>query len=685
MADKVKCSNGHENEEGWRVCKQCGESRCGKGHMNKKGSRFCGACGEKLAGGEAVCWNCGQLLDSGASFCGNCGKSTVSPAPALEGQMDGFIWRREPDAFAKRIEISDLKGLFHKGFIVEQGTKAMLFMNGAFVETLQPGKYDLAGGFMDKLINLCHKLGIGLVNTATALLIDAGDVELNVDLSGVYTKDPVSIDITSKIISQIEEPVLFLNNVMKSRTGYLISELRNTLYTEMHNAFSEVVGAKSIEELNWDLSLKRQFEVAVENHLRTTFQRNGLNFVQLRTIDYRFKGYDKIRGIHEETYLLVSEDEAKLQKRKRFFDVYDKTQIQEIIEGQKEVEYREKRQKTLADMRALVNSDKMNEVKSADDLEAYLHEINKGKYLREDEVLELKNVFQQSGLKREALLRKIELEQDLERERIKLVGREENELARFEAEAKWRREKLNLQKDTKSAEREIRVDDAKADKDIQDLKRDSDREDMMMGLDGLERIKKVKTQEKRDEMEIEAERLERMSSLGIEVLMTLKETSPEKAQLLKELKETEILKGMSEEQILAMGAGRSDELARAFQEKYRGLSADRQEQLYQQMMAQKDKSMQTMQQMFDKALETQRDATVGVAQGGRVIYPPSGPGFGYGGPYGPGGDAGAAAVAQTTIVSDSSNREVKVVVCTRCHSDVPTGQRFCPNCGNEMY
>jgi len=646
MAGIVKCINGHENMEG---------------------DNFCRICGERLSGGQITCKGCGAVIDSGSNFCGKCGKSVVETKP---GNIEGMLWQRGPEDFATRVDADDLSGILKKGIIVEQGTKALLFVNGAFAEILQPGRYDL-GGLASKLKNFEP------YRTAAAILMDSGDAEFQFTLADVTTKDPLKIGVTCKVVVQIDNPTLFFNNVMKGRQNYLLSQLRGSLYDELQNAFNEVVGRKSVTELNWDLSLKAQFEVSVENHLRTTFQRNGFSFIQLRTIDYKFQAYDKIKGIQQEAFLLVSEDEAQLQKRKRLFDVYDQNQLQDIIEEAKEVEYREKRQKLWADMRVLVNSDKMNEVKSADDLEAFVHEIDKSKMLRDEEVKDLVNTFAQSGLRRDFLLKKITLEQNIEYDGIGLVGKEENELKRFEVEAKRRRSVLEQEihefQQRKDAERTARVGDAEAEGKIRDVEREQDRKEMQDGLDALERIKKMKAQEKRDEMEIETERLQRLSALGIEALIT--GSGETQAALLADLKKTELLKGMTDEQILAMGAKDSPELAKAFQEKFRGLSAAKQEELYREMMSQKDKSMQTMQEMFNKALETQRDATVGVAQGGKVVYPP--PGQGYPGTGGVGG------VGVYNVTTPGAGTEA--VICQKCKSRVQAGEKSCWNCGNEMF
>jgi hypothetical protein len=602
------------------------------------------------------CRQCGAVVDSSAKFCSGCGAVLAGAVP---GGMEGMLWRRGADDFATRVDEDDLPGVLKKGIIVEQGTKALLFVNGAFAEILPAGRHDI-GGLGPKLRRFDP------YRTGTAVLVDAGDTEFEFTITDVRTKDPLALDVTCKVVVQIENPAFFFNNVMKGRRSYLVSDLRSTLYDELQNAFNEAVGKKSVTELNWDLSLKRQFEVSVENHLRTTFQRNGYNFIQLRTIDYRFRGYDKIRGIHEEIFLLVSEEDAALQKRKRLFDVYDKDKLQDIIELTREADHHEKRIDVLQRMRRLVSSDKMNEIRTVDDFESFIHEIDKGKSLRNEEVKSLINTFAQSGLRREFLLRKIELEQEIEFENLRLVGREEIELKRFEVEAKRKRmafdEDMKAQIDLAAAGRGIKVDDAKADAVIRRTELEGDEEELRIALDARERKLKMDAQAKRDEMEIEADRLKRLTEMGIEALITA--SGEEQAKLLADLKKTEILKGMTDDQILALGAKDSPELAKAFVEKFKGMPMAMLEQLTMAMQTEKDKQIKIIQEMFNKSLETQRDVAVAAAKSGgpQVVYPPPGQQGFHAGPFG----------------------GPEVIICPRCRAKVAAGHKFCTNCGNEL-
>lgn len=691
MPEKIKCS-------------ACGQE-------NYKGDNFCGGCGTRLAGGRITCPHCMASIDSGSNFCPMCGKQTKvekSEQPD-QGRIEGMRWKRGGDDFARRIDLDRTESAFQIGVIVEEGTRALLLKNGALTATLEPGRYDLksftealkdsaikgggaivrgvAGWFSEKAAASVDKAIDALVfHPCTVLLIDSGDVELKMDISSVYTKDPLALDISCNTVLRLDKAELFFVNVMKSSTEFSISTLRSALYDEMHNAFNEAIGQKSATELHSNLSLKQEFENTVKEHLnRTLGQSYGLRFFQLRTIHYRNNRYDKVKGVYQETFLLVSEEEAELAKRKRFFNVYDQTQLQDIIEQTKEVEYREKRQKIWADMRALVNSDKMNEIKSADDFEGYLHEINKGKYLREDEVQELVNTFKQSGMKREFLLEKIGMEHNLERERhdievqrTRMVGGAENVLAEWEVKARQERRdfeerlsKTRIGKDIKDVERESWLADEKAKATTKDFEREGDQKDLDMGLSALERMEKIKAQEEREKMEIETERIRRLSEIGIEALIS--SSGEEQAKLLAELKKTEMLKGMSEKQILAMAEKGDGAVAMAI---FQSDSALVQEKLLRERIGDKDQTMKVMQEMYNKALETQKDAAIGVSQGGRVVYPPYGhAGSGQGGPGGTG----------FYNVHMESRGTQRVIICSKCKSEVKAGEKFCANCGNQMF
>ncbi len=151
-----------------------------------------------------------------------------------------------------------------------------------------------------------------------------------------------------------------------------------------------------------------------------------------------------------------------------------------------------------------------------------------------------------------------------------------------------------------------------------------------------------------------------------------------------ELKQTEALKDLSDEQILARAAENSPEVAKAFAEKFRaagGQEAQQQmQQLYERMLQEQkesSKELATSQQesarmlreLMETAVKTQRDTAVAAVQqppgqGPAVVYPP------------PGSGAATVLGGQPAAPAPAST-----VGCPQCRGQSPAGSQFCGNCG----
>lgn len=122
-----------------------------------------------------------------------------------------------------------------------------------------------------------------------------------------------------------------------------------------------------------------------------------------------------------------------------------------------------------------------------------------------------------------------------------------------------------------------------------------------------------------------------------------------------ELDKLQVQAAMNPDQILAVQAGLSPEIARVFAEKARAGGADREALLREMLAMQKEAKVESAAQaasMFDRAVD--RLAQVGAAaRGGEV--------GGLGEPIASGG-----------------------AECPKCHYRVPTGDRFCKHCGQQM-
>lgn len=220
-------------------------------------------------------------------------------------------------------------------------------------------------------------------------------------------------------------------------------------------------------------------------------------------------------------------------------------------------------------------------------------------------------------------------------------------------------------------------------------------------LDDDERRHRLVMEEKRAEREHELQRIAKMATLSTETLIALTDDQG-RATLLADLKRTELLKGFSQEQILAMAAEKNPivvealkaqfqaasegQLGRAEAEKWKALAESTQQQqgavtgMMKEFMDRQEKATreaaERQERLTGEALRGMGDvaksfaakpeagSTLIIGAGGAQQLPSSGAG------------AGAAA---------PGSGEQQVVICPRCQLRSPAGVKFCHNCGHKFF
>jgi len=284
-----------------------------------------------------------------------------------------------------------------------------------------------------------------------------------------------------------------------------------------------------------------------------------------------------------------------------------------------------------------------------------------------------------------------------------------------EFDERIRREKaatdLRLDIEAREDEQDMKTADAALDllKKMKQTKLDAEaRAREIARQDELERQKAAHEQAMEKErlgLEAEAQKqahelamLQARAEMSAEALISL--SGPDQAKVLADLKQTEALKDLSDEQVYAMMAAKSPQVAAALAERFKAMQdqpdvAEAQlvevKALYERMIAdiQKDKEReaelrerteQRYQEMFNKALDSQRDGMVDIARAtSHPQTPPSSPSVVVVPPGGspqvinPGGGPGPGVVGG------------EVQVCPKCHTKMPVGTKFCTNCGYKFF
>lgn len=611
----------------------------------------------------AECPNCHTKNDSGANFCSGCGQRLPGADVVVSHQ-----WARGTDDFATRIEVADVEGFFKKPLVVEAGTKAIFFSNGAYSGVVDAGKYDM-GGLLHHINNVFSS------KKTTALLVDAADVELALTLNDLLTRDPVRLSADCRVVLRLENPTGFFENLMKGRPSFPLPEVKSFLFDELHNSVQEFISAKSVHELSSNLAVKQQIEQAVSAHMAITLKRKGLALVQVRVLNFRHPRLNAVTNQMEEYWLSAEEMKAKAAGHEATAGLTRQVMNTETANSLMEVEVFEERAKVLERMRNAVASEKMSGVKSADQLEAFLLEMDKNRLVRQDVLESLKRDFAEKSedhdLARKHLIQRLKVEQEAELQRAEVLGQlslkravtdaqRADAMAQVDHDVAARRKQLLLKQEEEWAEIERDLKEAEA------------------GIDLLRKMKSVKRDEAdwdqqrqlgaaRHQHDLEMERLGKLSTLSAEALIA--SAPSDRAAMLMELKRTDALKGFSEEQILALAAKDSPEVARAFQEKFKNASSAEVQKMYERMLAMQGESqkdtVRVMQDMFNRAVDTQRDTAVAAARSGQPRMTVVAPGFGPAGVVQAGG--------------------MRVLVCPKCRAEsFEAGRQFCNNCGNKF-
>jgi hypothetical protein len=604
--------------------------------------------------------------------------------------MAEFRWKRGEADFAVRVDIETLGGVFQKGVVVEPGCRALLIVDGAYAGTLDPGAYT-EGGLLARLRHL------DLTRSATAILVDVGEIELRFTFPNLVTQDPIPIEVDCTLVVQVDDPLLFLTNVMKGRPSLAREEIVRRFGAEIQNALQEAIGRRTVEELNTDLALKQQFELAVGEHLRRTFSRGGFGFVQFRTVAYRYPGFDRVRGIRQDAYLQVSEHEARLAGRKRLFDVYDREQLQAIVEEtrklERQVAQQRERTRVIRELSPLL----ADEAKGVEQLEKLRLELDKGKLLREEELADFRRTLEESRedavTARTFLVRRVELEREIEYERMRLVGRADVRLQVLEAEAKARRAQLDVElaedRERRAHARAQVLEDAQAGRRTQEqqievyqrwkeaklaLKEKGDRERRARKLWTHAEKLRLDLERQRDQVEIEQVAADRVQQRQLEMLRALAEASaeavltvagPEQARLIAELRQLDAVKGLSEEQVLAWAASKNPQLVSAFEKKFEKMGRDDLDLFYTRWLADKDRAREELLRILQGFLETQRDVSVAASGAHRPTIVT-------------GAGAGSAVVVGGGLAGEGFFR------CTQCGATLQADAKFCHRCGRPV-
>ena len=594
-----------------------------------KAAKFCRLCGKPAADADTTCGRCGVTVSTSSEFCWKCGCNLADQSKA---PLFGNRWVRDADDFATRVDECDVKGFLSKGLIIEHGTQAMLFQRGKFCGYLDPGTYD-AGGFAKKFATL------NLTSPTSVVLTDAGDVELRLEAIKLYSKEQMEIDATFKAVVRLKDTEQFFTNAFKSRNRLSVGYLGGSLTEELRGALQTFVGARPVDELYSNASLRTDVEGQMQLELEPILERIGLEMVQLRFIDFFCPAYDPMREKEAELYVDTRQADIDID-----------------------------RLKLTQRLRKSMTADKMDGFKNEKDFEDFVrqteHELGLKDVIRSDEMDKLKRQFAFER-NRELLTQQIEIEgikSEHQRSEARLALIAKIESVNLEHEAK-------LKRDLDEAKNDVEVGRAQL-----ELKRLESEQDFWEAEKAIELRRKSQLLElevKEKEQQLEAKTLQERSKASAQALLSILDGPA--ADRIAALEELQLKEKLSPDQIVAMTAAESPAVAQALAEKYKAEAAmgeDRFRQL-QEFMAQQQhgatEAADRLERVMNAALQQMGSTATTRAQ--------------------------APQPASQTVVAGGAGGNPVVInpqtpktekPCPKCNKMIPSDSGFCPLCGKKI-
>jgi len=592
---------------------------------------FCGNCGTAL---DASCPSCGASTVAEADYCPECGTDLSGSAetdPATAGESG--VFRLRDAEFARRVSGNALGG---DGFLdwirqkqtvtVETGNQALLLENGKLKTTLGPGKHTL-----DSLTRKVADLRQG--QDLAVFVVEDGTTTVTVGVSDLRTATDYLVDVAVELVVRVTDPQLFFTEMMSDRDAVTTDTFDRVLGDAIRDELEAVIARHERDDLYGNRELKRDLQQDVEHQLRQTLERNGLGLVELLSFDYA----DDLDDIRRERKEVAIEDERADVADERL-DVAKRNREREVESTvhDKRQEVREKSAKKAAD-----------------------HELESQEKAQEHE------------------LESQEIEQDHEREDMQRHHRHEAERENVE----HKQEKETTRKEGRVERRDLEHEQDMSEMEgLMDLKKRKD----MDGLDVDEREQDIEMRREEHEVEVERERLQARDEVDLDTLASMDGVD----EAVAELAEIEKAEDLTPEQLEALGAQDSDELAKARQEAH---SADHERQrvedrdeFREEMREMMDDSMDRMQETTESAMDNMGDAASAAAEdtSDNVIVSDAG---------------GSSDSGDTTIVQgggqgggqgsddrSSDDQRGDDVACPECGTRLPAGQQFCTDCGTQL-